>query len=74
MLLLLPMLSLCAQTSAEKLLPLLDEQSFFLGRIQPAKIDITKIMIPLVQKKTLPLRKLQPLGFSSTCKKAASIK
>lgn len=71
MLLLLPMLSLCAQTSAEKLLPLLDEQSFFLGRIQPAKIDITKIMIPLVQKKTLPPAEAAALGFLFNLQKSS---
>lgn len=63
LLLLLPMLSLCAQTSAEKLLPLLDEQSFFLGRIQPGKIDLAKIMIPLVQKKAIPAAEAAALGF-----------
>jgi len=63
LLMLVPMLSLYAQTSAENLLPLLDEQSFFLGRIQPAKIDIAKIMIPLVQKKTLPPAEAAALGF-----------
>lgn len=62
-LMLVPMLSLYAQTSVENLLPLLDEQSFFLGRIQPAKIDIAKIMIPLVQKKTLPPAEAAALGF-----------
>ena len=63
LLLLLPMVSLCAQTSAEKLLPLLDEQSFFLGRIQPGKIDLAKIMIPLVQKKAIPAAEAAALGF-----------
>ncbi len=63
LLLLLPMLSLCAQTSAEKLLPLLDEQSFFLGRIQLGKIDLAKIMIPLVQKKAIPAAEAAALGF-----------
>lgn len=63
LLMLVPMLSLYAQTSAENLLPLLDEQAFFLGRIQPAKIDIAKIMIPLVQKKTLPPAEAAALGF-----------
>ena len=63
LLLLLPMLSLFAQTSAEKLLPLLDEQSFFLGRIQPGKIDLAKIMIPLVQKKAIPAAEAAALGF-----------
>ena len=63
LLLLVPMLSLCAQTSAEKLLPLLDEQSFFLGRIQPGKIDLAKIMIPLVQKKAIPAAEAAALGF-----------
>jgi len=63
LLLLLPMLSICAQTSAEKLLPLLDEQSFFLGRIQPGKIDLAKIMIPLVQKKAIPAAEAAALGF-----------
>jgi hypothetical protein len=57
------MVSLCAQTSAEKLLPLLDEQSFFLGRIQPGKIDLAKIMIPLVQKKAIPAAEAAALGF-----------
>ena len=71
MLLLLPMLSLCAQTSAEKLLPLLDEQSFFLGRIQPGKIDIAKIMIPLVQKKTLPPAEAAALGFLFNLQKSS---
>ncbi|MEY4790076.1 MAG: hypothetical protein RLZ61_2294, partial [Planctomycetota bacterium] len=71
LLLLLPMLSLCAQTSAEKLLPLLDEQSFFLGRIQPGKIDIAKIMIPLVQKKTLPPAEAAALGFLFNLQKSS---
>jgi len=63
LLLLVPMLSLYAQTSAENLLPLLDEQSFFLGRIQPGKLDIAKIIIPLVQKKVLPPAEAAALGF-----------
>ena len=71
LLLLVPMLSLCAQTSAEKLLPLLDEQSFFLGRIQPGKIDIAKIMIPLVQKKTLPPAEAAALGFLFNLQKSS---
>ncbi len=71
LLLLLPMLSLCAQTSAEKLLPLLDEQSFFLGRIQPGKMDIAKIMIPLVQKKTLPPAEAAALGFLFNLQKSS---
>lgn len=71
MLLLVPMLSLCAKTSAEKLLPLVDEQSFFLGRIQPEKIDIAKIMIPLVQKKTLPPAEAAALGFLFNLQKSS---
>ena len=71
LLLLLPMLSLCAQTSAEKLLPLLDEQSFFLGRIQPGKIDIAKIMIPLVQKKVIPAAEAAALGFFLNLQKSS---
>ena len=71
LLLLVPMLSLCAQTSAEKLLPLVDEQSFFLGRIQPGKIDIAKIMIPLVQKKTLPPAEAAALGFLFNLQKSS---
>ena len=71
LLLLVPMLSLCAQTSAEKLLPLLDEQSFFLGRIQLGKIDIAKIMIPLVQKKTLPPAEAAALGFLFNLQKSS---
>lgn len=71
LLLLVPMLSLCAQTSADKLLPLLDEQSFFLGRIQPGKIDIAKIMIPLVQKKTLPPAEAAALGFLFNLQKSS---
>lgn len=71
LLLLVPMLSLCAQTSAEKLLPLLDEQSFFLGRIQPRKIDMAKIMIPLVQKKTLPPAEAAALGFLFNLQKSS---
>ena len=71
LLLLVPMLSLCAQTSAEKLLPLLAEQSFFLGRIQPGKIDIAKIMIPLVQKKTLPPAEAAALGFLFNLQKSS---
>jgi hypothetical protein len=71
LLLLLPMLSLCAQTSAEKLLPLLDEQSFFIGRIQPGKIDIAKIMIPLVQKKAIPTAEAAALGFFLNLQKSS---
>ncbi|NBY03517.1 MAG: DUF1559 domain-containing protein [Planctomycetes bacterium] len=63
LLMLVPTLSLFAQTSAGQLLPLLDEQSFFLGRIQPGKIDIAKIMIPLVQKKAIPTAEAAALGF-----------
>ena len=69
--LLLPMLSLYAQTSAEKLLPLLDEQSFFIGRIQPGKIDIAKIMIPLVQKKAIPTAEAAALGFFLNLQKSS---
>jgi len=71
LLLLLPMLSLYAQTSAEKLLPLLDEQSFFIGRIQPGKIDIAKIMIPLVQKKAIPTAEAAALGFFLNLQKSS---
>lgn len=63
MVLILQVIALLAQTPTEKVLPFLDENSFFLGRIQPAKIDIPRIMVPLVQKKVLPAAEAAALGF-----------
>ncbi|MFN5291192.1 MAG: hypothetical protein ACK5E4_13985, partial [Planctomycetia bacterium] len=44
-----------SQETMEKVIPLLDDNTFAIMRVLPGKIDIQKVIMPMVQKKAIPV-------------------
>lgn len=70
MILFLPFAGLLAQTPAAKILPFLDDKSFMLARVLPSKINISKILTVLVQKKVISPPEAFAYGLLLTFQKA----